>query len=109
VDGAFDCRGCTHCRHMDLSARRTGSRRTRGGSPLESLPLLPQNVRGRAGRRDSARQFITRSPATVAGGVGRAYGRERRDDGSLDRGISLARLQAEINRVSYAGLPLFAS
>ena len=40
------------------------------------------------------------------GGVGRAYGRERREDGSLDRGISLARLQAEINRVSYAGLAL---
>jgi len=35
------------------------------------------------------------------GGVGRAYGRERREDGSLDRGISLARLQAEINRVTY--------
>jgi hypothetical protein len=43
------------------------------------------------------------------GGVGRSYGRERRADGSLDRGISLARLQAEINRVSYAGLSLFAS
>jgi integrase len=40
------------------------------------------------------------------GGVGRAYGRERRADGSLDRGISLVRLQAEINRVSYAGLVL---
>ncbi|MDF3061660.1 MAG: hypothetical protein K0S06_1769 [Microvirga sp.] len=40
------------------------------------------------------------------GGVGRAYGRERRADGSLDRGISLARLQAEINRVTYAGLVL---
>ena len=40
------------------------------------------------------------------GGVGRAYGRERRDDGSLDRGISLSRLQEEINRVSYPSLPL---
>jgi integrase len=40
------------------------------------------------------------------GGGGRAYGRERRADGSLDRGISLARLQAEINRVSYPGLAL---
>jgi integrase len=36
------------------------------------------------------------------GGVGRAYGRERRADGSLDRGISLARLQSEINKVQYA-------
>jgi integrase len=40
------------------------------------------------------------------GGVGRRYGRERRADGSLDRGISLQRLQAEINRVSYPGLAL---
>ena len=40
------------------------------------------------------------------GGVGRAYGRERRDDGSLDRGISLSRLQAEISRVRYPGLAL---
>jgi len=40
------------------------------------------------------------------GGVGRAYGRERRDDGSLDRGISLSRLQEEINRVRYPSLRL---
>ncbi len=40
------------------------------------------------------------------GGVGRRYGRERRADGSLDRGISLQRLQAEINTVSYPGLAL---
>jgi integrase len=40
------------------------------------------------------------------GGVGRAYGRERRADGSLDRGISLSRLEAEINRISYPGLSL---
>jgi integrase len=42
------------------------------------------------------------------GGVGRSYGRERREDGSLDRGISLQRLQSEINRVGYAGLSLRA-
>ncbi len=40
------------------------------------------------------------------GGVGRRYGRERRVDGSLDRGISLQRLQSEINKVSYPGLVL---
>jgi integrase len=40
------------------------------------------------------------------GGVGRRYGRERRADGSLDRGISLQRLQNEIDRVSYPGLAL---
>ena len=40
------------------------------------------------------------------GGVGRAYGRERRADGSLDRGISLQQLQSEINKVSHGGLEL---
>jgi integrase len=40
------------------------------------------------------------------GGVGRRYGRERRADGSLDRGISLQRLQREINKISYRDLPL---
>ena len=40
------------------------------------------------------------------GGVGRQYGRERRSDGSLDRGISLQRLQREINKVTYPGLML---
>jgi integrase len=38
------------------------------------------------------------------GGVGRAYGRERRDDGTLDRGISLQRLKREIDKVSYPSL-----
>ncbi len=38
------------------------------------------------------------------GGVGRRYGRERRADGSLDRGISLQRLQAEINKIDYPGV-----
>jgi integrase len=38
------------------------------------------------------------------GGVGRAYGRVRRSDGALDRGISLARLKGEIDKVQYAGL-----
>ena len=32
------------------------------------------------------------------GGTGRSYGRERRADGSLDRGISLSRLSEEIQR-----------
>jgi integrase len=40
------------------------------------------------------------------GGVGRRYGRERRADGSLDRGISLQRLQNEVNRISYSNLVL---
>ncbi|WP_336488035.1 site-specific integrase [Methylobacterium nigriterrae] len=40
----------------------------------------------------------------AGGGVGRRYGRERRADGSLDRGISLQRLHSEINRVSYGDL-----
>jgi integrase len=38
------------------------------------------------------------------GGVGRSYGRERRDDGSLDRGIPLHVLQSKINTVCYPGL-----
>jgi integrase len=38
------------------------------------------------------------------GGVGRRYGRERRADGSLDRGISLQRLSAEIEKVTYPGV-----
>jgi integrase len=40
------------------------------------------------------------------GGVGRSYGRERRDEGSLDRGVPLARLHSEINRVSFPSLAL---
>ncbi|GEO17455.1 site-specific integrase [Microvirga aerophila] len=40
------------------------------------------------------------------GGVGRRYGRERRADGSLDRGISLQRLQREINKIAYSDLSL---
>jgi integrase len=40
------------------------------------------------------------------GGVGRRYGRERRADGSLDRGISLQRLQHEINKIVYPNLLL---
>jgi integrase len=40
------------------------------------------------------------------GGVGRRYGRERRADGSFDRGISLQRLQHEINKISYPNVPL---
>jgi integrase len=40
------------------------------------------------------------------GGVGRRYGRERRADGSLDRGISLQRLQHEINKIAYSDLVL---
>jgi len=42
----------------------------------------------------------------AGGGVGRRYGRERRADGSLDRGISLQRLQTEIDKISYGELPL---
>lgn len=42
----------------------------------------------------------------AGGGVGRRYGRERRADGTLDCGISLARLQTEINKVSYCGIVL---
>jgi hypothetical protein len=38
--------------------------------------------------------------------VGRRYGRERRADGSLDRGISLQRLQREINKIAYPDLVL---
>lgn len=37
----------------------------------------------------------------AGGGVGRRYGRERRADGTLDCGISLERLQTEINKVLY--------
>ncbi|WP_426314080.1 DUF6538 domain-containing protein [Methylobacterium fujisawaense] len=37
----------------------------------------------------------------AGGGVGRRYGRERRADGTLDCGISLARLHSEINKVNY--------
>jgi integrase len=40
------------------------------------------------------------------GGVGRRYGRERRPDGTLDRGISLQRLKTEIDRVSYPEVSL---
>jgi integrase len=40
------------------------------------------------------------------GGVGRSYGRERREDGALDRGVSLARLHQEIAKVDYSGLAL---
>jgi integrase len=40
------------------------------------------------------------------GGVGRSYGRVRRSDGILDRGVSLERLKQEIDRVEYAGLTL---
>lgn len=39
-------------------------------------------------------------------GVGRSYGRIRRSDGVMDRGISLKRLKAEIDRVAYDGLVL---
>lgn len=42
----------------------------------------------------------------TGGGVGRSYGRQRRSDGSLDRGVSLTRLQLEINKVEYAGVQL---
>ena len=40
------------------------------------------------------------------GGVGRGYGRERRDDGGLDRGVSLPRLAQEIAKVQFPGLKL---
>jgi integrase len=40
------------------------------------------------------------------GGVGRRYGRERRSDGSFDRGVSLQRLQGEINKIAYPNVPL---
>ncbi|MER8912927.1 site-specific integrase [Mesorhizobium sp. M0761] len=42
----------------------------------------------------------------AGGGVGRSYGRMRRSDGVMDRGISLERLKAEIDRVTYDGLVL---
>jgi integrase len=42
----------------------------------------------------------------AGGGVGRRYGRERRADGTLDCGISLARLHSEIDKVAYRGLAL---
>ncbi|WP_407519515.1 DUF6538 domain-containing protein [Methylobacterium oryzisoli] len=42
----------------------------------------------------------------AGGGVGRRYGRERRADGTLDRGISLQRLHREINKVTYPDLVL---
>ncbi|MDQ2635098.1 MAG: site-specific integrase [Pseudomonadota bacterium] len=42
----------------------------------------------------------------AGGGVGRSYGRMRRSDGVMDRGISLERLKAEIDRVAYDGLVL---
>lgn len=42
----------------------------------------------------------------AGGGVGRRYGRERRADGTLDCGISLARLHTEIDKVVYRGVTL---
>ncbi len=42
----------------------------------------------------------------AGGGVGRSYGRMRRSDGMMDRGIPLERLKTEIDRVSYDGLVL---
>jgi integrase len=42
----------------------------------------------------------------AGGGVGRSYGRMRRSDGVMDRGISLERLKTEIDRVTYDGLVL---
>lgn len=42
----------------------------------------------------------------AGGGVGRSYGRMRRSDGAMDRGIPLERLKAEIDRLSYEGLVL---
>jgi integrase len=42
----------------------------------------------------------------AGGGVGRSYGRLRRSDGVMDRGISLERLKAEIDRVTYDSLIL---
>jgi integrase len=40
------------------------------------------------------------------GGVGRSYGRLRRSDGTMVRGISIERLKCEIDRVAYPGLVL---
>jgi len=42
----------------------------------------------------------------AGGGVGRAYGRLRRTDGSMDRGVSLARLKQEIDLLEYPELHL---
>ncbi|MBB5760181.1 integrase [Methylorubrum rhodinum] len=42
----------------------------------------------------------------AGGGVGRRYGRERRADGTLDCGISLARLHAEIDKIAYKDLKI---
>ncbi|WP_422232290.1 hypothetical protein [Methylorubrum rhodinum] len=42
----------------------------------------------------------------AGGGVGRRYGRERRADGTLDCGISLARLHAEIYKIAYKDLKI---
>lgn len=42
----------------------------------------------------------------VGGGVGRSYGRVRRSDGIMDRGVSLERLKAELDRLSYPNLKL---
>ena len=40
------------------------------------------------------------------GGVGRSYGRVRRSDGTMDRGVSLERLKSDIEKVEYPGLKL---
>lgn len=40
----------------------------------------------------------------AGGGVGRRYGRERRADGTLDCGISLARLHTELGKITYLDL-----
>lgn len=45
----------------------------------------------------------------AGGGVGRSYGRERRADGTLDRGISLTRLRNEIDKVAYPKVTLPAA
>jgi integrase len=42
----------------------------------------------------------------VGGGVGRSYGRVRRSDGIMDRGVSLERLKAELDRLVYTNLKL---
>lgn len=51
-----------------------------------------------AGLSEEAHNALT---GHAGGGVGRRYGRERRADGTLDCGISLGRLQIDIDKIIY--------
>jgi hypothetical protein len=83
---------------------RSGSGATLGAcgrSPGEDVSLVSPHLQAGVPRGRAERGDPPRADGHSGGGVGRRYGRERRADGSLDRGISLQRLQTEINKISY--------